>query len=111
MGGDLGRRLWRLHRLGAVLALEQRVAQQLGVDEGAELEMAELQQPDRLHELRRQCQRLRLPDLEPRRQRHGAYSRVFQPPRGARRERTMAYSGREDKGEGKNRANTVNGEW
>ena len=48
----------------------RELAQQFGVDEGVELEMAQLQQPDRLHELRRQRQRLRLPELEPRRQAH-----------------------------------------
>ena len=73
VGADFGRALGRLGRfgiagLGAVLALEQRIAQQFGIDEVVELEMAQLQQPDRLHQLRRQRQALRLADLKTRRQ-------------------------------------------
>ena len=47
-------------RLGA---LQQRIALDLLVDELLELEMGELQQPDRLHQLRRHHQRLRLAQL------------------------------------------------
>ena len=57
-------------------------SQQFGIDEGIELEMAQLQQPDRLHQLRRQCQRLRLPNLEPRRQRHMSRPLSSPAPRG-----------------------------
>jgi len=62
----------RLNRtlVAGVDSFEQRVALDLLVDEPVEFEMRQLQQPDRLHQLRRQRQRLRLPDLEPRRQRH-----------------------------------------
>ena len=50
-------------RLGPFIALEQRVALQLGLDERVEFEMAELQQLDRLHQLRSERQALRLPHL------------------------------------------------
>ena len=50
----------------AIFALDQRVAQKFGLDEGVEFKMAQLQQPDRLHQLWSERQRLRLTDLEPR---------------------------------------------
>ena len=50
----------------------KRIAQEFGFHKGVELEMAQLQQPDGLHELRREGQRLRLPDFEPGRERHGS---------------------------------------
>lgn len=100
---DLDGRLGGLGRLTAVLALEERVAQQFGFDEGVELEMAELQQADRLHELRRERQRLRLPGFEPRREGHTS---CFPAPRKVRRAATMDYS----HGEGKKRAR-LNSEW
>ena len=62
----LGLGLLRLVARGVVLrlgALQQRVALDLLVDEALELEMGELQQPDRLHQLRRHHQRLRLSQL------------------------------------------------
>src|SRR5690606_38276312 len=66
VGAELGCRLRQLRRLGilaAILALEQRVAEELRLDEGIELEVTELQQPDRLHQLWRQREVLALPDL------------------------------------------------
>ena len=44
--------------------LQQRVALKLGVDVGGEVEVGELQQLDRLHELRRHHERLALPDFK-----------------------------------------------
>ena len=61
----VGRRV--VARLGAV---EQRIALDLLVDETIELDMGKLQQPDRLHQLRRHHQRLRLPQLQFGGQRH-----------------------------------------
>ncbi len=60
LGDRLDLRLGRVRR-----AFEQRVALDLVVDEAVQLDMSELQQPDRLHELRRHHQRLRLSELEP----------------------------------------------
>ena len=78
IGAEFGWRfggVGRVGRLDAILALKQWIAQQFGVDEGIELKMAELQQPNRLHQLRCQREPLRLPNLEPRRQRHDRFSR------------------------------------
>ena len=62
---DAGRRL-----AVGVAGLEQRVALELGVDIGDQVEIGELQQLDGLHQLRRHHQRLALPDLESLGQRH-----------------------------------------
>ncbi len=62
----LGLGLLRLVARGVVLrlgALQKRVALDLLVDEVLEFEMSELQQPNRLHQLRRHHQRLRLSKL------------------------------------------------
>ena len=64
-----GRGLGRLGlRLGRALVagfypLQQRIALDFLVDEPVELEMRQLQQPDRLHQLRRHHQGLRLAQL------------------------------------------------
>ncbi len=69
----------RIGRLAAGLAglgrldlgpLQQRVALQLGIDIGREVEMRELQKLDRLQELRRHHQGLALAHLEPLQQTH-----------------------------------------
>ena len=52
--------------LGALVALEQRVALQLLLDEGGDLEVRGLQQLDGLPQLRRHHQRLRLAKVEAR---------------------------------------------
>ena len=72
-GGALGR-LSGLGIIGAasLFALKQRIAQKLGINEVVELEMAELQQPDRLHKLWCQCQRLGLAEFQPWRKRHAS---------------------------------------
>ncbi|MEY9981414.1 hypothetical protein ABH995_000751 [Bradyrhizobium yuanmingense] len=44
-------------------SLEQRVSLELLLHEGHEVEIGQLQQLDRLHQLRRHDQRLRLPEL------------------------------------------------
>ena len=65
-GSRLGLDLLRLVARGFVLrldALQQRVALDFLVDEPLELDMGQLQQPDRLHQLRRHHQRLRLSQL------------------------------------------------
>ena len=59
-----GRRVDLAAGLG-VLALQQRIAFQLGLDEGVELEVRQLQQLDRLLELGRDDQPLALPNLKP----------------------------------------------
>ena len=46
------------------VALEQRIALELRLDEGVELEVGQLQQPNRLLQLRRHHQLLALPQLE-----------------------------------------------
>ena len=51
-------------------AVEQRIALELGFHIGDQIEIGELQQLDRLHQLRRHHQRLALPDLESLRKRH-----------------------------------------
>ena len=48
-----------------VLALQQRIAFQLGLDEGVQLKVRQLQQLDRLLELGRDDQPLALPNLKP----------------------------------------------
>ena len=51
-------------RLGAVIgALEQRITLQFLLDKGRQVEIRQLQQLDRLHQLRRHHQRLRLAEL------------------------------------------------
>ena len=50
---------------------EQRIALQLGLDEGLELNIRQLQQLDRLLQLRRDDKALALPDLESRAERQG----------------------------------------
>ena len=67
-----GRRWLRRGAGGSLSAarLEQRIALELGVDIGDEVEVGELQQLDGLHQLRRHHQRLALPDLESLGQRH-----------------------------------------
>lgn len=49
-----------------VLAFQQRVALQFGLDVGGQVEAGKLQQLDRLHELRRHHQRLALAEFQPR---------------------------------------------
>jgi hypothetical protein len=66
--------------------------------------MAQLQQPDGLHELRRQRQALRLPDFEPRRERHSHPSELARAVGGATHARTMTYSPGKGKAERKKRA-------
>ena len=62
--GPLDGRLARHRRLRAVgSALEQRIALQLLLDEGGQVQVRQLQQLDRLHQLRRHHQRLRLAEL------------------------------------------------
>ena len=57
-------RLARHRRLGAVIgAIEQRIALQLFLDKGRQIEIRQLQQLDGLHQLRGHHQRLRLPEL------------------------------------------------
>jgi hypothetical protein len=56
---------------GGFGAGEKRIFLDLFVDEAVELLMGELEQPDRLHELRRHHQRLRRAQLQFGRQRHG----------------------------------------
>ena len=61
----------RLRRVALrLLALQQRIAFQLGLDEVLQLEVRQLQQLDRLLQLRRHHQRLRLPEVEAGAQRH-----------------------------------------
>ncbi len=64
-GGD--RRL----AFGSVVAVEQRIALQFGLDIGDEVEIGELQQLDGLHQLRRHHQSLALPKLKSLRKCHG----------------------------------------
>ena len=59
--GFRGRRLGLVVAVLAILALQQRVALELAVDEGVELEVAQLQQLDGLLQLRRDDQTLALP--------------------------------------------------
>jgi hypothetical protein len=47
----------------ALIALQQRVALQLGLDEGVELDVRQLQQLDRLLQLRSDDEALALPEL------------------------------------------------
>ena len=62
--GALGRRFARDRRLGAVAgALQQRIALQFLLDKGRQIEIGQLQQLDRLHQLRRHHQRLGLAEL------------------------------------------------
>ncbi len=78
--GRLAVRLGRRRGLGrlALRAFEQRVLLDLGLDVGHELEVGELQQLDRLLQLRRHDQRLRLSlrltKVQPGRQCHGGPS-------------------------------------
>ncbi len=62
LGGALGRR---------VVALQQRVLLELALDEGRELHVGELQQLDRLLQLRRHDERLGVAEIEPLGKRHG----------------------------------------
>ena len=73
-GGGLVFRL--LLDLAALVTLEERVALQLLVDEGLELDVGHLQQLDRLLQLRRHDESLALAEFEPLVQRHGAPSGV-----------------------------------
>ena len=60
-------------RLGvALVALEQGIALQLGVHEGVELKIRQLQQLDRLLQLRRDDQTLALPYLKSRAERQNS---------------------------------------
>ena len=60
----LRHRFTRNRRLCAVAgALEQRISLQFLLDEGRKVEIGQLQQLDRLHQLRRHHQRLRLAEL------------------------------------------------
>jgi hypothetical protein len=68
LGGGLARRLVRL------VALQQRIALQLRLDEGVQLEVGELQKLDRLLQLGGDDQPLPLPDLETRAERQGGRS-------------------------------------
>ena len=62
--GPLRRRLARHRGLGAVAgALQQRISLQFLLDKGRQIEIGQLQQLDRLHQLRRHHQRLRLSEL------------------------------------------------
>ena len=62
--GPFGGRFARDRGFGAVAgALQQRIALQFLLDEGREVEIRQLQQLDRLHQLRRHHQRLRLAEL------------------------------------------------
>ena len=62
--GTLSGRLARHRGFGTVTGpLQQRIALQLLLDEGREVEIRQLQQLDRLHQLRRHHQRLRLAEL------------------------------------------------
>jgi hypothetical protein len=69
----------RLRRLGvellAAAAVEQGILVQLLGDEALDLEVGERQQSDRLLELRRHHQRLALPEVEARPDRHGYSSK------------------------------------
>ena len=60
----------RRRRLGIFVALEQRIALEFRLDERVEFEVRQLQQPDRLLQLRRHHQLLALPELEACRKRH-----------------------------------------
>jgi hypothetical protein len=65
LGGALGVSSGRAFGLGgAVVALEQGIALELGLDEGVELEIRQLQQLDRLLQLRRDDKALALPKLQ-----------------------------------------------
>ena len=60
----LGGGFARDRRLGTVAgALQQRIALQFLLDEGRKVEIGQLQQLDRLHQLRRHHQRLGLSEL------------------------------------------------
>ena len=64
------------HRRGGLLAalaaiFEQGILRQLLGQHAFEFEVGERKQPDRLLQLRRHHQRLRLPEVEARRERHG----------------------------------------
>ena len=62
--GPLRRRFARDRRLGAVTgAFEQRISLQFLFDKGRKVEIRQLQQLDRLHQLRRHHQRLGLAEL------------------------------------------------
>jgi hypothetical protein len=62
--GPFRHRLAGHRRLGAVAgALQQRISLQFLLDKGREVEIRQLQQLDRLHQLRRHHQRLRLAEL------------------------------------------------
>ena len=62
--GAFGGRFARDRGFGAVAgALQQRIALQFLLDEGRQVEIGQLQQLDRLHQLRRHHQRLRLAEL------------------------------------------------
>ena len=65
LGGGL-RRLGRIRAVGIVVVTrQQRIALQLGFDEGLKLQVRQLEQLDRLLELGRDDEPLPLPDLQP----------------------------------------------
>ena len=64
LGGCRGLAVAPLDGFG-VLALQQGILLQLGLDEGLQLEIGQLQQLDRLLQLGRDDQPLALPDLQP----------------------------------------------
>ncbi|GJE07550.1 hypothetical protein AOPFMNJM_2879 [Methylobacterium jeotgali] len=78
LGGAFGRPLPR-GRFGplALDPLEQRVALQLGIHVGGEVELGELQELDRLQELRRHHQGLTLAHLQPLQQAHRGLPRTL----------------------------------
>jgi len=75
IAGDVGLRRLRARRarraLLAFLRVEQRIALQLVIEEGGKLQIGELQQLDRLKELRSHHQRLALPKIKARPKSHG----------------------------------------
>ena len=72
--GFLGCRGRRNVRAWAVIALEQRVALELLLDPSLDLEIGELEELDRLPQLRRHHQRLAEAEIEPRTDRHAGGS-------------------------------------
>jgi len=81
-----GRRLGRdrLRRIGrGFVALEEGVLLDLALDIGVELDIRELQQLDRLLQLRRHDQRLALPDIEPLNECHDKCGRCCSQTKGA----------------------------
>ncbi len=71
-GLDSRRLVGRARAFGVLDALEQRIALELGLDIGHQIQVRQLQELDRLHQLRRHHQRLALAKLEFLRKRHYA---------------------------------------